>query len=179
MIMRKLIESTYLSLDGKIGGESFWATQSQFRDDRHVAYNTELLDSAEAMVLGRATYEVFAATWPGQTDAFATKFNALPKHVATHADTELTWNAQRLPGDAVAAVGELKQAGSGTLIKYGTGSFSQALLDGGQLDELHLWIFPFVAGAGDQLLPGVTRNLDLVQVTEVGNGAVVLTYTPK
>lgn len=177
--MRKLIESTYLSLDGMVGGETFWSAQSQFRDDRHVAYNEKLLESAEAMVLGRVTYEVFAASWPGQTGTVADKLNALPKHVATHAQTELTWNAEPLPGDAVAAVGDLKQAGSGTLIKYGTGTFSQALLDGGQLDELHLWVFPFVAGAGDQLLPGATRNLDLVQVTEVGNGAVVLTYTPK
>lgn len=177
--MRKLIESTYLSLDGKIGGENFWAAHTEFRDDRHIAHNQKLLDSADAMVLGRATYDVFSATWPGMTGEFADKFNALPKHVATHADTELTWNAERLPGDAVAAVAELKQGGSGTLIKYGTGTFSQALLDGGQLDELHLWIFPFVAGAGDPLLPGVTRRLDLVEVTDVGNGAVVLTYTPR
>ncbi|HEY4022571.1 MAG TPA: dihydrofolate reductase family protein [Pseudonocardiaceae bacterium] len=60
------------------------------------------------------------------------------------------------------------------------GSFSQALLEGGHLDELHLWVFPFIAGAGEALLPGITTTfLDLAEVTEVGNGVVVLTYLPK
>lgn len=65
-------------------------------------------------------------------------------------------------------------------MKYGTGSFSRSLLEGGQLDELHLWVFPFIAGSGEALLPGITTtHLDLAEVTEVGNGAVVLAYTPK
>lgn len=176
--MMKLVESTYLSVDGMLSGENFWAAQMQFRDDKHVAYNERLLDAAEALVLGRQTYEVFAASWPGQTGPLATAINSLPKHVATRTLTDLSWNAKPLPGDAVEAIAELKKTGTGTLLKYGTGTFSQALLDGGQLDELHLWVFPFVAGSGESLLPGATRNLDLAEVTEIGNGAVVLTYTP-
>lgn len=178
--MRKLIESTYLSLDGMVSGESFWAAQSQFRDDRHVEYAATLLDGAEALVLGRATYEVFAATWPGQTGRLADAINPLPKHVASRTLTDTTWNAEILPGDGVEAVAALKESGDGTLLKYGTGPFSRALLEAGQLDELHLWVYPFVAGAGETLLPGIaTTHLDLAAVTEVGNGTVVLTYTPK
>ena len=178
--MRKLVESTYVSLDGMVSGESFWGAQARFHDDKHVAYAATLLESADALVLGRATYEVFAASWPGRTGELAEKINSLPKYVVSRTLTDATWNAQILKGDAVGAVANLKESGQGTLLKYGTGSFSRALLEGGQLDELRLWVFPFIAGSGESLLPGITTtHLDLAEVTEVGNGVVVLTYTPK
>jgi dihydrofolate reductase len=178
--MRKLIESTYVSLDGMVSGENFWDAQLRYQDDKHAAYAAKLLESADALVLGRATYEVFAGAWPGRTGELADMINSLPKYVASRTLTGATWNSEILPGDAVEAVAELKRSGEGTLLKYGTGSFSRALLDGGQLDELHLWVFPFVAGSGESLLPGITTtHLDLAAVSEVGNGTVVLTYTPK
>jgi dihydrofolate reductase len=178
--MRRLIESTYISLDGMVSGDSFWAAQMQFRDDKHVAYATRLMEPADALVLGRQTYEVFASSWPGQTGEAADRLNALPKYVASRTLTDATWNAEILRGDAVEAVASLKKEGDGTLLKYGTGSFSRALLEGGQVDELHLWVFPFVAGSGEGLLPGITTTyLDLTEVAEVGNGVVVLTYSPR
>ena len=177
--MRKLVESTYLSLDGKVDGESFWAAQMQYRDtyDEHAA---KLLEPAEALVLGRATFEVFAATWPGQTGELADKLNAMPKYVASRTLADAGWNAEILQGDAVGEVAKLKESGDGTLLKYGTGPLSRALLEGGQLDELHLWVFPFIVGSGENLLPGITTtHLDLADVTELDKGCVVLTYTPK
>ena len=104
----------------------------------------------------------------------------MPKYVASRTLTDATWNSEVLEGDVVEAVARLKEGGDGTLLKYGTGPVSQALIEGGQLDELHLWLFPFIAGSGEGLLPGITTtHLDLAEVTEVGNGVVVLTYTPK
>lgn len=178
--MRKLVESTYVSLDGMVSGESFRGAQARFQDDKHVAYAAKLLESADALVLGRATYEVFAAAWPGRIGELADRINSLPKYVASRTLTDATWNSEILPGDAVEAVAKLKESGEGTLLKYGTGSFSRALLEGGQLDELHLWVYPFIAGSGEPLLPGITTtHLDLAEVNEVGNGVVVLTYKPK
>ena len=178
--MKRLVESTYVSLDGMVSGESFWAAQLRFQDDKHVAYAAKLLESAEALVLGRATYDVFAASWPGRTGVLADRINSMPKYVASRTLTDASWNAEVLQGDPVEAVAGLKTTGAGTLLKYGTGGFSRALLEGGQLDELHLWVFPFIAGSGQPLLPGIaTTYLDLAEVSEVGNGVVVLTYAPK
>ena len=178
--MRTLVESTFISLDGMVSGKDFWAAQMQFRDDSHIAYAAKLMEPADALVLGRATYEVFAATWPTREGDLADRINAMPKYVASRTLSDATWNAEILQGDAVEEVAKLKQSGDGTLLKYGTGSFSQALLEAGVLDELHLWTFPFIVGSGETLLAGITTtHLDLAEVTEIGNGTVVLTYTPK
>ncbi len=178
--MRKLVESTYVSLDGMVSGERFWGGQMAFRGDAHESHALKLIEPADALLLGRQTYDVFAQTWPGRDGEIADRLNALPKYVASRTLTEAAWNAQILEGDAVESVGRLKEEGDGTLLKYGTGAFSRELIEAGQLDELHLWLYPFVAGSGEPLLPGLaTTHLDLAEVTEVGNGVVVLTYTPK
>lgn len=176
--MRKLIEYDHLSIDGRMAGDAWWAGQSMVvPNDNHFAYQRDLLSSAVGLVLGRVTYEGFAQTWPTLTGDVADKINSLPKHVASGTLTETTWNARVLPGDPVEAVARLKEAGDGTLVKYGNGPFSRALVEAGLLDELHLSISPFVAGSGESLLAGLeTTVMDLTKVTELGNGTVVLTY---
>jgi dihydrofolate reductase len=125
------------------------------------------------------TYETFAATWPTMTGPLAEKINSLPKYVASTTLTETAWNAEVLTGDPIEAVAQLKASGDGTLVKYGNGPFSRALVEAGLLDELHLSISPFVAGSGDSLLSGINPTaMNLTGVTEIGNGSVVLTYTP-
>ena len=112
------------------------------------------------------------------TGDLADKLNSLPKHVASTTLTETTWNAEVLPGNAIDAIAQLKESGNGTLVKYGNGSLSRALIEAGLLDELHLSISPFVAGSGESLLSGISATpMNLTGVTEIGNGAVVLKYT--
>ncbi|PRX96583.1 dihydrofolate reductase family protein [Allonocardiopsis opalescens] len=179
--MRKLIEFDHLSMDGRFVGDEFWAGQLKVApNDKHFEYQLKLLEHAAGLVLGRLTYQGFAETWPSMTGPLADKLNSLPKYVASTTLTETTWNAQVLPGDALEAVAQLKQSGDGTLLKYGNGPFSRALIEAGLLDELHLSISPFVAGSGESLLSGLgTTRMNLAGVTEIGNGAVVLTYTPR
>lgn len=179
--MRRLIEYDHVSIDGRFSGDEWWAGQMKVApNDNHVDYQLRLLSSAVGLVLGRVTYEQFAETWPTMTGDLADKVNSLPKHVASTTLTETTWNAEVLVGDAVDAVARLKSSGDGTLVKYGNGPFSRALVEAGLLDELHLSISPFVAGAGESLLSGVrTTAMDLAGVTEIGDGVVVLTYTPR
>ncbi len=176
--MRKLVEYDHLSVDGMMSGDAWWAGQSKVvPNDNHFAYQLRLLSSAVGLVLGRVTYEGFAQTWPTMTGAVADKINSLPKHVASSTLTETTWNAEVMAGDAVEAVARLKEAGDGTLVKYGSGPFSRALVEAGLLDELHLSVSPFVAGSGESLLSGLpTTAMDLTKVTELGNGTVVLAY---
>lgn len=178
--MRKLIEYNHLSVDGMMSGDAWWAGQSKIiPNDNHFAYQLGLLSDAVGLVLGRATYEGFAQTWPTMTGDVADKINALPKYVASTTLTDPTWNAEVLPGDAVEAVARLKQAGDGTLIKYGNGPFSRALVEADLLDELHLSVGPFIAGSGEALLAGLApAALELINVTDLGNGTVVLAYRP-
>ncbi len=143
---RKLIESTFVTLDGVIGDPQVWGPP--YWDDEHNAYNTRLMDRADALLLGRATYEVFATSWPPRSgDAFTDKINAMPKHVASRTLTDATWNSTVLQGDAATAVAALKAQPGGDLLKYGTGELDRTLLEHGLVDEYHFWVFPVIGAA--------------------------------
>ena len=136
------------------------------------------------MLLGRETYEAFAESWPpraGQDD-YTDRINAMPKFVASRTlkDNDMTWNASLLEGDAAAAVAQLKDAPGENILKFGTGSFSQTLLDNKLVDEYHFWIFPVLGGSGDRLFDGVdTTHLHLVDTTTFSTGIIVAVYAPK
>ncbi|WP_026930072.1 dihydrofolate reductase family protein [Glycomyces tenuis] len=178
--MRKLIEFDHISIDGRFDGDDFWAAQMEVvPNDNQFEYQLRLLEHAAGIVLGRVTYEGFAATWPTMSGDLADKMNSLPKYVASTTLTDTAWNAEVLAGDPVDAVARLKEAGDGTLVKYGNGPLSRVLIEAGLLDELHVMISPFVAGSGASLLSSLsTTPMNLTDVTEIGNGTVVLAYTP-
>ena len=177
--MRKLVGSTFVTLDGVISDPQVWGPP--YWDEEHFAYAARLLEPADAMLLGRKTYEGFAAAWPQRGgDPFTDRFNAMPKHVASRTLTETTWNATVIPGDLIEGVRALKDRDGGTIVKYGTGEVDAQLLDAGLLDELHLWVFPVVAGEGERLLPGIaTTHLELVDTSVFGSGIVVHVLAPK
>jgi dihydrofolate reductase len=178
--MRKLIESTFMTLNGSIGNPQEWSVP--YWDDEHTAYSVALMENTEALLLGRVTYEGFAEAWPQRGgDPFTDKFNAMPKYVASRTLKETTWNAQVLQGDAADAVAELKKQDGGDLLKYGTGEFDKALLERKLVDEYHFWIFPVLAG-GDRMFQGVdldVTHLDLVGSTTFKSGIIVHKLAPK
>ena len=174
--MRKLVESTFMTLDGVISNPQEWSPP--FWDDEHSAYAEKLLAAADAMLLGRATYENFAASWPGRPGEFADKVNSMPKHVASRTLSETTWNASLIEGDAAAGIAALKEQDGGDLIKYGTGELDRALIEHKLVDEFHFWVFPVVGGTGDRLLDGLDlTTLKLVDTSRFQSGIVVLVYT--
>ncbi len=177
--MRKLVESTFVTLDGVISNPQ--ERSPPYWDDEHRTYASELLFAADALVLGRATYGGFAEAWPARSgDPYTDKINSMPKYVASRTLTEVTWNAEILRGDAVEAVAGLKQQPGENLLKFGSGEFSKALAAQGVVDEYHFWLFPVLAGSGDRLFDGVdTTHLHLVDTTRFKSGIVVLKYTPK
>lgn len=174
--MRKLVESTFMTLDGVISNPQEWSPP--FWDDEHSAYAEKLLAPADAMLLGRATYENFAASWPGRPGEFADKINSMPKHVASRTLSETTWNASLIEGDAAAGTAALKEQEGGDILKYGTGELDRALIGHKLVDEFHFWVFPVVAGKGDRLLDGLDlTTLKLVDTSRFQSGIVVLVYT--
>jgi dihydrofolate reductase len=177
--MRKLIESTFMTLDGVISGPHEWS--GPYWDDEHSGYAGSLLTEADALLLGRATYEGFAQAWPTRSgDWYTDKINSMPKYVASRTLTELEWNATVLQGDAVEAVQKLKEQDGGSLLKYGTGEFSKALLAHKLVDEYHLWVFPVIAGSGDRLFDGIDPvHLKLLDSTTFKSGIVVHKLAPK
>lgn len=177
--MRKLVESTFVTLDGSISDPQTWSPP--YWDDEHAAYASKLLFAADALVLGRATYEGFAAAWPSRSgDPYTDRINDMPKHVASRTLRETTWNATVLEGDAAEAIAALKAEDGGDLLKFGTGELDRALLEHGLLDELHLWVFPVLVGSGQRLIEGIpTTHLELVDTTRFGSGIIANTYTPK
>lgn len=179
--MRKLVESTFITLDGVISDPQEWSPP--YWDDEHGAYARELLFSSDAMLLGRKTYEGFAEAWPpraGSSD-FADRFNELPKFVASRTlpPGQAPWNATVLDGDVVAAVRSLKDQPGENIVKYGTGEFSKTLLENKLVDEYHFWVFPEVAGSGERLLDGFRASLELMDTTRFKSGIVVLELAPK
>ena len=176
---RKLVESTFITLDGVISDPQLWGPP--YWDDEHAAYAGELLFAADALLLGRETYEGFAAAWPQRSgDAYTDRINSLPKHVASRTLKEAKWNATVIEGDVAKAVAELKRRPGADILKFGTGELDRTLLAHGLLDELHLWVFPVIAGDGQRLLEGIEKtHLELVRTTTFGSGIVVHVCEPK
>ena len=177
--MRKLVESTFVTLDGVISSPEKWGPP--YWDDEHNSYAHDLLFASDALLLGRATYEGFAEAWPSRTgDEYSDRINSLPKHVASTTLQETGWNATLITGDVADEVAELKRQPGENILKFGTGQLDRALIERDLVDEFHFWFFPIVAGSGERLLDGLdVTYLKLVSTTPFASGIVVLTYAPK
>jgi len=140
----------------------------------------ERLASADAMLMGRGTYELFSAVWPGQSGEFADRMNSIRKYVFSATLDEAAWNnSVILRGDAVAEVARLKQQDGGELALYGHGRLAQALLEHGLVDELRLSVHPVLVGSGQVLFrDGQKQALEFAGAKTFGTGVVVLTYHP-
>lgn len=174
--MRKLVVTEFLTLDGVYEEATPW--QSDYHpDDGQFKYD-ELFES-DALLLGRVTYDGFAAYWPTATGAFADRMNSLPKYIASTTLNSADWNATVLSGDVPAAVAELKRQEGGNLLVYGSGTLVQTLLRHGLVDELRLMVFPLVLGSGKRLFAGGDRlPLKPVSTRDLGDGVLLQTYEP-
>lgn len=184
--MRRIIESTFVSLGGDIGAPQEWGPPFLNCPDG-AALNRELLFGADALVLGRRTYEglsaayiAMAAAEPGPPDDFVQRMNAIPKYVASMTLSDLSWNATLLGPDVAGRLGALKEQGEGYLLKYGTGRLDQTLLEHGLIDEFRIWLVPVTTAPGQRLFEDVAAvSLELTGTTTLSTGVVVLTYVPR
>jgi len=175
--MRKLKLAMYVALDGVVEGPD-WTTP--FWNDELSDLQAEYLYASDALVLGRVTYEGFAASWPGMEEAtgeFGKKMNSMPKFVASRTLEKTEWNASLLEGDLAGAVSTLKEQPGDDLLIYGSGEVVDELTSAGLIDEYRLMVYPVVVGAGKRLFERSERaTLRLVDSTATKAGVVVLTY---
>jgi dihydrofolate reductase len=177
-VMRKIIESTLVSLDGVIGDPHLWAMN--YFDNEAQEDALGLLLASDAMLMGRRTYEIFAGVWPPRTGDYADRMNSIRKYVFSSTLERADWNNSTIiRGDVAAEVAKLKQQDGQGLVIYGHGPLGQTLLEHGLLDELRFWIHPLIVGRGSLLFrEGEKTILKLVAKKTLGTGVVVLTYQP-
>jgi dihydrofolate reductase len=183
--MRKLIESTFVTLGGDISAPQVWGPRYLDGSDQD-DYARDLLFGADALLLGRKTYEglsvgytAMGAAEPGPMADFIEAMNAIPKYVASSTLTEVSWNATLLTGDVAAHVAELKQQPGKYLLKYGTGPLDRTLVSHGLVDEFRIWIVPVTNPPGQRLFEDVPdASLMLTDTRTFSSGVVVLSYVP-
>lgn len=188
--MRKIIAATFVSLDGvmqapggpqedPVGGFKFGGWTFHYFDEVAGAAMDELFSKPFALLLGRRTYDIFAAYWPYQKDPIADAFNPATKYVATHRPDSLTWqNTQSLGPDIVAALRRLKQEDGPDLLIQGSGNLIQTLLANGLIDEIRLMIFPLLLGKGKRLFgdAAMPAAFKLVKSRNSSTGVIMATY---
>jgi dihydrofolate reductase len=185
--MSNVVVATFVTLDGVMedpgGSEGLehggW--QLPFVDQDMADGVRDGLLAAGALLLGRVTYEQFAAAWPSMTDedGFAERMNTLPKYVASATLKEpLAWNAALLDTDVPAAVAKLKRQPGGDLLIQGSGTLVRTLMQHNLIDAYQLWVHPVVLGSGKRLFAdGVApTSLQLVDTKTTSTGVIALTY---
>jgi dihydrofolate reductase len=186
--MRKLIVTEFVSLDGVIedpGGSENWEHGGwSFRFDRGPEGDKFKLDEvleSDALLLGRKTYEGFAAAWPSRTDdvGFADKINSMPKYVVSSTLDSVDWSgSELLEGDVVDEVAKLKEQSGGDILVYGSAQLVRTLVRAGLVDEVRLMVFPVWLGSGLKLFEdGEMVSLERVETKSAGQ-AVVLVLRP-
>ncbi|WP_353808854.1 dihydrofolate reductase family protein [Agromyces sp. SYSU T00194] len=163
------------------GGFAFGGWQAPFAEAESGAEILADIERLDALLLGRRTYDIFAAYWPafGDANPIAAKFNQVPKFVASRTLTAPGWAGTEVLADAAEQAGALRERFDRTHV-IGSGALVRALLAAGLVDELKLWVFPVVLGSGKRLFDdAVPTTYELVQPARTfASGAVSLVYAP-
>src|SRR3954451_6578417 len=191
--MGKVVVSQFITVDGVVedpGGsekDNFdrggWAFEFN-RGDEGDKFKFDELMASDALLLGRTTYEGFAAAWPNRKDeaGFADKFNGMTKYVVSTTLSDPDWNNSHVLGrDLPSEVERIKGDHEGDLLVNGSVTLVHALADAGLVDQWNLMVFPLVLGKGKKLFGdnGPKAPLELQQAQTVGDGVQILIYTPK
>ena len=187
--MSRLVVSEFVTVDGVMedpgGSEGFERGGWAFRFERGADGDKFKLDEvmgADAQLLGRKTYEGFAAAWPGRDDeaGFAAKMNTMPKYVVSSTLSSPEWqNTTVIDGDIVEEIKALKQRVDGDILVYGSARLVRTMIDHGLVDELRLMVFPVVLGRGERLFADDAQQsaFELVETKQTG-AVAILTLRP-
>jgi dihydrofolate reductase len=176
--MGKVINSTFISLDGVINHMEAW--HFDYIDEELEQIAMDQLLASESLLMGRHTYDVYATSWPQRDGVMADAINSMLKYVASTTLDKADWNNTTvIRDDLVAEVAKLKRQG-GDIMMHGFGPVANTLMTNGLLDVLHLWVHPRFAGVGDPadllLNQGNNTRLDLIGTRTLKSGIVMLSY---
>ncbi len=186
--MRKIIVTEFMTLDGVIeapGGDETphpnggW--QLQYHNTDAGKYKIDELASVDALLLGKNTYEAFAAYWPGQSGGgFADRINELPKYVVSRSLQETDWNNSHILRDVAKDVAALKKTDGGDILVYGSATLVKAMLHHDLVDELRLMVFPVSIGGGLRIFDDnrELKKFELKHSQVTDNGVLILEYRP-
>jgi len=186
--MGRIIVTEFVSLDGVMeapgGGENFkhagWTFQIK-RGEEGDKFKLDETFESEALLLGRVTYEGFARAWPKMKNAFADKFNNMPKYVVSSTLKTAEWNNSTiLNGNVIEDVGALKSKLHGNIVVHGSARLAQALIANDLIDELRLMVFPVILGSGKKLFgeSDEKKPMRLTSARTVGDGVSIMIYEP-
>jgi dihydrofolate reductase len=184
--MGRIVVTEYMSVDGVVeapsGTEAFerigW-TDGFSRGPEGDQFKIDETMAADAQLLGRTTYEGFAASWPTFEGEFADYFNSMPKYVISSTLSDPQWqNTTVLSGDVVEEVSRLKERYERDILVHGSPQLAQTLIDHDLVDALHLLVYPVIVGAGKRLFDstGETKRLRLAETRTFGDGVQLLVY---
>jgi dihydrofolate reductase len=179
--MRKIVVSEFVSLDG-VMEDPRWTFQ--FPSEDRDKFKFDELAASDALLLGRVTYEGFAAAWPRmaeQTGEYGAWMNGYPKYVVSTTLEEAGWNNSTIINEnVVEEVSNLKQRPGKDILVFGSGQLVNTLMEHDLVDEYRLMVFPVVVGGGKRLFEGASdeKALKLIETKTFASGAVVLSYGP-
>jgi dihydrofolate reductase len=177
--MSKLVITMFLSLDG-VMEEPTWTMP--YWNDQIAAFKLNELRATDAHLLGRITYQGFAAAWPSRTDeqGFAERMNGLPKYVVSTTLQNAEWNNSTIIHDHIPEeVAALKEQHNSDILVAGSGQLVKALMRHNLVDEFRLLVYPVVLGKGKRLFQeGSMAKLNLIENRAIGSGVVLLRYEP-
>ncbi len=182
--MRRIINSTYITLDGAVENPHLWPSAGDSRGQSD-AMQTELLESCDGVLMGRRTYDSFAAVWPTRRgDRFSDRINAMPKYVVSTTLRDARWaNSTVIRENVVEAIATLRQSPGLDLVQYGMGALTYTLLEHGLVDELRLWFQPLILGRDGPALPHFSQcpstQFHLMDSSTLPNGVTILRYEVK
>ena len=175
---RTLAATLFMTLDGVVEAPDKWSFP--FWSEETGKFKLDELRATDALLLGRVTYEGFAAAWPGRKDeeGFADRFNSMPKYVASKTLKKLEWNNSHLiKGDLAAEVSKLKQQPGHDIVIHGSPTLIRSLLPHDLIDEYRLLVYPIVLGRGKRLFDEASQaNLKLAESETFSKGVVKLVY---
>ena len=175
--MRKVIVSEFVSLDGVMENPG-WTFQFGSQEQERFKYDE--LFACDVLLLGRVTYQGFAAAWPKMegTGDYGERMNSMPKYVASRTLSQMEWNASLIKGDLAEEVSRLKQQPGQDILVFGSCELVYTLTELDLVDEYRLMVFPIVLGSGKRIFRdgGEQKILKLVETKIFASGVVVLSY---